>query len=47
AYRRFKDLLNTADKLEAWYSYEALVLREAIIEWGQENNLRFSEAPSL
>lgn len=47
AYRRFKDLLNTADKLEAWYSYEALVLREAIIEWGQENNLRFSDAPSL
>ncbi|SBS29301.1 hypothetical protein MAQ5080_01352 [Marinomonas aquimarina] len=44
AYRRFKDFLNASDKLEAWYSYEERALRDAIIEWCQENNVPFSEA---
>ena len=37
AYARFKDLLERAGHLEAWYRYEADAVEKALREWGEEN----------
>ncbi|MCK4623407.1 MAG: hypothetical protein KAT62_14495 [Desulfuromonadales bacterium] len=39
AYSRFKDLLATADLLEAWYAFEQERTREALLQWCAENKV--------
>ena len=40
AYRRFKDFLDEAGKLEAWYEYEANAVKRALREWCEENEIQ-------
>lgn len=42
AYSRFKELLTSVNKLDAWYAYEELALKKAIIEWCNEYSVKFS-----
>ena len=42
AYARFKELLGSSNKLDAWYSYEEDCLKQAIIEWCNTNNVNFN-----
>lgn len=42
AYRRFKDLLNRHGQLDAWYEYEAEHERVAIVDWCEENDIRYT-----
>ena len=39
AYRRFKDLLDRHDLLEAWYEYERRATIDALERWAAENGL--------
>ncbi len=39
AYRRFKDLLERRDSLEAWYGYEAQAVEQVLREWCRENQI--------
>ena len=41
-FRRFKDLLDRHDLLEAWYSYEAQCERSAILKWCDDNDIRYT-----
>ena len=40
AYGRFKDLLETTGKLEAWYEYERGCVKEALCEWAKSEGFR-------
>jgi len=37
--RRFKDLLERIDRLEAWYAYETAATERALREWCLENGI--------
>ena len=39
AYRRFKDLLDNRDQLDAWYRYEEAQTRAALIDWAEAHGL--------
>ncbi len=39
AYRRFKELLERRDSLDAWYGYEAKAIEQALREWSRENRI--------
>ncbi len=41
AYARFKELLSSLEQLEAWYSYEEIALKEAIIDWCRAHRIKF------
>jgi hypothetical protein len=44
AYRRFKELLEHQDLLEAWYDYERSKTLEALREWAQDEGIELVEA---
>lgn len=39
AYSKFKGLLDSLGQLDAWHAYEEQVVRNAVIEWCDENNI--------
>lgn len=39
AYRRFKDLLELRNKVDAWYAFEERAKEEALREWCADNNV--------
>ena len=39
AYRRFKDLLERRGLLEQWYEFENRVTDEALVAWGEGNDI--------
>jgi hypothetical protein len=43
-YRRFKDLLETRGKLEAWYTFEDNATKAALLGWCEENSIQLVEA---
>lgn len=43
AYGRFKDFLDSKDRLEAWYAFENEAVRRALREWREENGLEVVE----
>jgi hypothetical protein len=44
AYRRFKDLLERKDLLDAWYDYERSRTLESLREWAQDQGIELVEA---
>jgi hypothetical protein len=38
-YRKFKDLLDRRNALEAWHEYESEAVENALREWSAENEL--------
>lgn len=40
AYARFKDFLERAGQLEAWYAFENQATRRAILEWCEEEGIQ-------
>lgn len=47
AYARFKDMLDSSDKLEQWYEYEAVAKKQALKEWCEENGIQVTEKPGV
>jgi len=45
AYRRFKDLLDRLDLLDAWFEYEEQAKRDALTQWCKELGIEVSDAP--
>jgi organic hydroperoxide reductase OsmC/OhrA len=45
AYRRFKDLLDSAGLLEEWYGLEDAILEKALRDWCEENDIDMVDAP--
>ena len=43
AYQRFKVLLSSIDKLDAWYQFEAAEQKLALIKWCKDNDIEFGE----
>ncbi len=43
AYGRFKDLLGTMNLLETWYEFENQRTHEALKEWCERNEVKWSE----
>jgi hypothetical protein len=39
AYARYKDLLESKGRLEAWYEFEKQAIEEALRKWCTENNI--------
>jgi len=42
AYQRYKGLLENLGKLEDWYKYESEKQKEALVNWGRENEIEVS-----
>ncbi len=40
AYGRFKGLLESRDKLEAWYTFEDNATKAALLGWSEENSIQ-------
>lgn len=43
AYRRFRELLVAANRLEEWYAFEREAVREALKQWCDANGVRLAE----
>jgi hypothetical protein len=41
AYSRFKDLLHSLEYTEKWYAFENNAMKQAVIEWCDENSIPF------
>jgi uncharacterized protein UPF0158 len=46
AYRRFKGLLESENRLQEWYAFEEDATRQALHEWCNENGIRLVNTPS-
>lgn len=46
AYRRFKDLLDERDKLEAWFAFESRATDSALLAWCEENGIQPTNLPA-
>lgn len=42
AYRRFKELLQSQDLLEKWFTFEANASDMALLDWCKENNIELT-----
>ncbi len=42
AYSRFKDLLEERESLDKWYKFEQEALKASIIQWSNDNGVKFS-----
>ena len=45
AYARFKQLLDEADRLDSWFTYESQGTRDALRKWAAESGIGVTEQP--